>query len=181
MSSSTAPSTAPLRRIRVLDGPLQGMTFAVQSTLELGRSPDADVLLIDCGVSRRHARIRRAEDGRDYLEDLDSTNGTLLDGIRIRRQLLAPQMVFALGRTRFVYEATARHRAQLSPRQGRGKGSERSTDVLPPYLPSLSFGPRSTGLRDPDAPVRRQARLADQVTRRLEACEPSNLREGAVP
>ncbi len=45
----------------------------------IGRSPDADVLINDPRVSRAHARIGFAG-GRFVLEDLGSTNGTLLNG-----------------------------------------------------------------------------------------------------
>jgi len=45
----------------------------------VGRAPDAAVLLLDGEVSRHHARLRVSEE-RVELEDLDSTNGTLVNG-----------------------------------------------------------------------------------------------------
>jgi len=50
---------------------LEPMTF-------LGRQPDCQVSLPSSTVSRRHAHIRR-EAGQYYLQDLNSTNGTLLN------------------------------------------------------------------------------------------------------
>jgi pSer/pThr/pTyr-binding forkhead associated (FHA) protein len=45
----------------------------------IGRDPSCDVVLADDDVSRHHARIRRKH-GKYYVEDLDSLNGTLVDG-----------------------------------------------------------------------------------------------------
>jgi PAS domain S-box-containing protein len=49
----------------------------------LGRAPEAEVRLVDDGISRRHARIFRAADGALELQDLDSTNGTYHNGLRL--------------------------------------------------------------------------------------------------
>src|SRR5262245_47658337 len=49
----------------------------------VGRAPEADVVLDDDAVSRRHARILSA-DGLVTVTDLDSYNGTEVNGERIR-------------------------------------------------------------------------------------------------
>ncbi len=51
--------------------------------LVIGRS-GADLDVDDRGVSRRHARISRGTDGAWTLTDLGSTNGTFLNGTRVR-------------------------------------------------------------------------------------------------
>ncbi|MSO46725.1 MAG: DUF2662 domain-containing protein [Thermoleophilia bacterium] len=53
------------------------------NALVIGRSKDCDVPLADGNVSRRHAELGRSEEGF-VLRDLDSTNGTLVNGRRIR-------------------------------------------------------------------------------------------------
>ncbi len=54
-----------------------------KGTLTLGSDPACDVVLDDRYISKRHAQLRF--DGQRYcIEDLDSTNGTFLDGIRVR-------------------------------------------------------------------------------------------------
>lgn len=50
-----------------------------QEQLVIGRHPSCDVVLAGPAVSRRHARLR-FRDGIWILEDLDSTNGTLVNG-----------------------------------------------------------------------------------------------------
>ena len=51
----------------------------------VGRSQDNDVPINDPNVSRRHARLTRSDNGF-IVEDLGSTNGTLLDGAPIDRE-----------------------------------------------------------------------------------------------
>ena len=49
----------------------------------LGRHPAlSDRVIDDPSVSRRHLRLGMAE-GRPYVEDLNSLNGTLLDGVEV--------------------------------------------------------------------------------------------------
>jgi pSer/pThr/pTyr-binding forkhead associated (FHA) protein len=48
----------------------------------IGRGADCQVILDDDYVSTRHARVVAGENGI-YLEDLGSTNGTYVNGIRI--------------------------------------------------------------------------------------------------
>lgn len=51
----------------------------------IGRSKECDVSVADGNVSRRHAEVGRSGDGFE-VRDLDSTNGTLVNGRRIRRE-----------------------------------------------------------------------------------------------
>lgn len=54
----------------------------------IGRDPECAIWIDAPGVSRRHASIRTASDGgatAAVIEDLDSTNGTFVDGKRIRQ------------------------------------------------------------------------------------------------
>ena len=85
---SEAPATPGNRRLigelLVSSGVNAGRMIAVADNTVLGRDTAADVVLQDSSgqVSRRHARIRLS-DGAAVLEDLDSTNGTYLNGQRI--------------------------------------------------------------------------------------------------
>ncbi|CAM4342797.1 PAS domain S-box protein [Myxococcus xanthus] len=49
----------------------------------IGRGSDVTVRIDDHGVSRKHARVVRAGDGACHVTDLDSTNGTLLNGVPV--------------------------------------------------------------------------------------------------
>src|SRR3954468_21070633 len=67
-------------RLFVARGHGQGQQFIVmQPMVFIGRDASCDVVLSDEGVSQRHARITE-RDGRYFVSDLKSSNGTLLNG-----------------------------------------------------------------------------------------------------
>jgi diguanylate cyclase (GGDEF)-like protein len=73
----------------VLSGTLVGKMFELSgSQLVIGRATDADIRLDDDGVSRMHARMDCASGGEITLVDLESTNGTFVNGSQIRSQAL---------------------------------------------------------------------------------------------
>ena len=92
------------RRIRILNGPLRGATHPVRDRIGIGRASSSDIQLVHDGISRQHAQIVTDERGRHVLVDLDSSNGTFVDGQRIRRHQLTPGMVFKIMRVKLVYE-----------------------------------------------------------------------------
>ena len=69
----------------------------------VGRSQENDIVINDPNVSRRHARISRA-DGGFVVEDLGSTNGTLLDGAPIDRERIdgGDELTFGQSTARFI-------------------------------------------------------------------------------
>jgi hypothetical protein len=75
------------------------------SRVVLGRSREADIVLQDPNVSRRHAELRN-EDGRWIITDLGSTNGVKVNGRRVEQAALEPgdELVFGLVRLRFELE-----------------------------------------------------------------------------
>src|SRR5918997_153170 len=70
---------------------------------EKGRPQENDIVVADPNVSRRHARLSRADNGF-VVEDLGSTNGTLLDGAPIDRERIesGDELTFGESTARFV-------------------------------------------------------------------------------
>ncbi|MCH7587326.1 MAG: FHA domain-containing protein [Chloroflexi bacterium] len=69
-------------------GKLSGTRLTLdQKEIIIGRSPECDYIISDRQVSRRHSRIRRTPDGF-YLEDLNSKNGTYLNGAAVHAAVL---------------------------------------------------------------------------------------------
>jgi DNA-binding response OmpR family regulator len=70
-------------------GPLDGERWVIKDHMVIGRDPDADVVVLtpDKQVSRRHAELTRTKEGV-MLEDLESKNGTHLNGSPISGSVL---------------------------------------------------------------------------------------------
>jgi pSer/pThr/pTyr-binding forkhead associated (FHA) protein len=71
----------------------------------IGRLPECAVVLGDPNVSRRHAEIRR-HGSEVVVVDLQSTNGTRVNGIPVREQLLADGDEVSVGTTVLRFEAS---------------------------------------------------------------------------
>jgi len=72
----------------------------LDNELLVGRSAAVGLEISDESVSRRHARIRRLPDGEFMLEDLGSTNGTLVNGVRRKECLLKAGDEIQFGKTK---------------------------------------------------------------------------------
>ncbi len=71
-------------QLHVVAGPDAGGVHLLHGgQIHIGRSADADVPLDDPDVSRLHCAVTVGPDGRVSVADLDSTNGTSLDGTRV--------------------------------------------------------------------------------------------------
>lgn len=84
----------------VTDGALAGTTLPLgRSDIIVGRSPDSALVLNDTYSSSRHARFFLSQ-GAWWVEDLQSTNGTYINGQKITAPVqLQPGMGVTVGRT----------------------------------------------------------------------------------
>ncbi len=75
--------------LRFISGKYQGGEFPVAADKQIvvGRSSDLDMVLVEDMVSRKHARIAMQQD-QIWIEDLGSTNGTFVNGEKIKRARL---------------------------------------------------------------------------------------------
>ena len=90
-------------KLLVISGPLQGHEFIVNHDIfTIGSSDHNDLTIHDSTVSKRHCEISVEQSGY-LIRDLDSTNGTLVQGVRISSAHLAPGSEIQLGKTRIVF------------------------------------------------------------------------------
>jgi len=85
-----------------LDGG-QEHPYAVGRRTTLGRTPDNDIRLDANFVSRHHAVVL-ASNKSTIIEDLNSTNGVVVNGRRITRQPLQHGDVVSIGTAEFRFE-----------------------------------------------------------------------------
>ena len=105
MSSSSAPPptgglTFAVRVVSTGDASRTGQQIDVDRPLVIGRDPQADLVLADASVSRRHARIE--QDGSQLkLVDLNSGNGVWMGSERVSEIALTAGNQFRIGSTTF--------------------------------------------------------------------------------
>jgi DNA-binding NtrC family response regulator len=99
------PATITLRRCKIVihrGNELEEKTYDKED-ITVGSAPENDMRLEDETVSRNHCRIYR--DGDHYLiKDLESTNGTFVNRVRIKEAFLKPDCVIHLGKSELHFQ-----------------------------------------------------------------------------
>lgn len=89
----------------VKHGPNAGSTFLIEAdedAVTVGRQPESVIFLDDVTVSRKHAEIRRRDDGF-HVHDRGSLNGTYVNGERVEETKLASGDEVQIGKFKFVF------------------------------------------------------------------------------
>ena len=98
--------TAVFARIPILiaiRGPLTDRTFYLDEPLiSMGRKSSNDIVVDDPLVSRHHCEIR-SEGDEHTIEDLNSSNGTYVNGERVRVGRLKEDSLIEIGASRFLF------------------------------------------------------------------------------
>ena len=101
-SAGQKPLVLRKARFVVNKGRDEGKEMVLQTPLvTIGTMPDSSLVLTDPTVSRRHASVEETSNGY-VLRDLDSTNGTFLDGVRVREGYIQAGSLIRLGQTEMV-------------------------------------------------------------------------------
>ncbi|MFP8880592.1 MAG: FHA domain-containing protein [Myxococcota bacterium] len=89
----------------ICSGGFEGMEYELRSEETLiGRNPTTDVTLLDQKISRVHSVILYDREDDSYtIEDLQSTNGTKVNGKKVRSSELSDDDEIEIGHTRFRF------------------------------------------------------------------------------
>lgn len=101
-SAGNAPQTAAATQLVITSGVAAGTSIPLDvAVFTIGRSSDSTLVIVDEYTSTRHASL--AKTGSEWrLTDLDSTNGTKLDGVRVRGTVTVPPFTpVTIGTTTF--------------------------------------------------------------------------------
>ena len=108
LKQTTHGTPAPvLANFLVRSGAVKGQRLVVKTpVVNIGRADYNDLVIPDESVSTTHAKLQRRE-GVWVLVDLDSTNGTFVDGDRVKGEIaLAPGAAVRFGDVSLVFEPT---------------------------------------------------------------------------
>jgi serine/threonine protein kinase len=105
-------------KVRIIEGPEKGKIFELFRPITIIGRRKSDINVHDKLISSKHCSITLAE-GKLYLRDLASLNGTVVNGRKIREIELRPGIVVSMGRTKFV--------AELEHEEGPGSWAPPST------------------------------------------------------
>ena len=96
---AAAAQASPAHPILDIDGQRYLLTGPVTV---IGRGSEADIIVDDSGVSRRHLEIRLTQ-GHAIATDMGSTNGTYVEGHRVDAATLLDGNTLTVGRTRILF------------------------------------------------------------------------------
>jgi len=101
----TDSADAPRAVLVICNGGFEGMEYELtrEETI-IGRNPTTDITLLDENISREHTLVLfDAENATYSIEDLQSTNGTKVNGKRLRSATLQHDDEIEIGQTRFKF------------------------------------------------------------------------------
>ena len=108
VADSVVPPAVQRFRLRGLGGELEGKSFDSSSDrLQIGSHPLNEVEVRDRTVSRFHCEVFVDRDGRAWVKDLGSRNGTRVNGVRVREAELQEGMVLRVGQLELVFTPLA--------------------------------------------------------------------------
>lgn len=147
--SATAPSVPAgspqaMGNFLFRTGPLKGQRYQIRTpVLNIGRADYNDLVIADGSVSTSHAKLQRRE-GVWVLVDLESTNGTFVDGEKVSGETpIAPGAMVRFGDVQAVFEPT-------DDAMGTAKGG--GTKVIEAFKPAAKAPPPAPKASAP-APV----------------------------
>jgi transcriptional regulator with GAF, ATPase, and Fis domain len=148
-------------RLLVIAGPAKDSTIPLpEGEAALGRDPANAVFVADTSVSRKHCLLRKDEDGRFQIKDLDSRNGTLVNGRPVKEQWLRHGDEIATGDSVFLF---------LVEEQEQGVPASRvEFDDSHPMAETRLIHPREVVYLQPDR-LQRELPATSQVARNLNA------------
>ncbi|MEZ4411411.1 MAG: FHA domain-containing protein [Gemmatimonadales bacterium] len=146
-SRPTAPP--PLATVLVRSGSLRGQRLPIRTpVINIGRADYNDLVFSDESVSASHAKLQRRE-ALWVLTDLDSTNGTFVDGDQIRGEVpLMPGSTVRFGDVAVMFDPTDARGQQPVGGRTREVGSIAIPET--PRMPVMRPGPPA----EPGRPIR---------------------------
>ncbi len=98
---TVAPATTDSEHHPIID--IDGQRYLLTGDVTvIGRGSEADIVVDDSGISRRHIQLEVTPQGV-IVRDLDSTNGLFVEGHKVPAATLVDGNTFTIGRTRILF------------------------------------------------------------------------------
>ena len=125
--------------LRGVSGTYFGKTYPLRGTTTIGRHSECDICVNSDGISRKHAQISEHPDGL-IVKDLESSNGTYVNGEKVNEQVLKFGDEIRLDNIRFLVQSPGM--AEESPEKpGKVKPKKKDSNVTTDIdLPSSGGG-----------------------------------------
>ena len=131
------------------DAAVRIVVLRQKTSWTIGRDPElSDITIEDSGISKRHVAIERGKSpGSWILNDLNSTNGTRVNGRRVATSVLKSNDVIRIGSTLLVLElAEWTGENELTPRSYMGNWLDQQVyELSQRWYPVLVMGETGTG------------------------------------
>ena len=88
--------------VRILNGPNRNQTFVLQGGELVGRDPTNKIQVFAPGVSRKHFKFDH-ENGKFFVQDLGSSNGTYVNNLKISKHILIESDTITVGGINLLY------------------------------------------------------------------------------
>jgi transcriptional regulator with GAF, ATPase, and Fis domain len=148
-------------RLLVLSGPLKDSTIPLsQGEITIGREPSNGIAVVDPSVSRKHCLVSW-QDGKFRVRDLESRNGTQVNGTGVKEQSLQHGDQIATGDSSFLF--LLEEEEQLIPAEGRVEFEDAQFTA-----PTTIIHPRDVVYLHPDR-LSRELPATSRVARNLNA------------
>src|SRR5205823_4649930 len=173
--SPPRPRGAAFASFLVRSGGLMGQRLPVKTpVVNLGRADYNDIVLPDPSISTSHAKLQRRE-GVWVLVDLDSTNGTFVEGERVKGEApLGPGAMVRLGDVQLLFEPVDEKQGVLKGGGTQVLRAPHSPAPAPPPAPAAPPGP-------PASPTRPAPPPPSAAPARPGAAAPGPARPGTKP
>jgi len=126
--------------------------FELSAFNSIGRHPDNTIQILDRIISKEHAHIQRAADGRFVLRDLQSLNGTFIRGERVHEHTLADNDEISMGSTRLLFRAepedAALQKVTIAPGLTESHIRQKITATSSEFLPERAISNQQDLRRD---------------------------------
>ena len=91
--------------LRMVKGVPPDGVYSIEGKVRIGRSEESEIVLVDPSVSRAHAVVE-VRGGEPVVRDVGSTNGTFVNGRRVRSRPLRDGDELLFGDTKMRFEST---------------------------------------------------------------------------